>query len=240
MNAPSTSGPQPAAIPNKLDMNTLMSRAKELGEQAGKGSDVQIKFLLSACEGGYHGAVDLTKGKNGNAEIDDAVLLSEAYYKARSGSTMFDAKADNQQKLISTVRTSIKLGQWPKGGQGEPLATVHKLINMFQQARKDPIQRKGLQDAANAFLSYARAQLKADTLIDDDEGLKQFLRKPSREKATAEERVEAVRNALQNLIKGKDGVQDASAEVRAAAQSLTDRLVKIAKGKGKSLPGGAP
>lgn len=236
MNATPT-GPQPANIPNKLDMAQLMARATELGEQAGKGQDTQIKFLLSCCEGAYHGAVDLKVSKHG-ADIDDACKLAETYVKAQGTASVFDAKAPNQRKFVSTLRTSIKLGQWPKGGPGEPLQTVNNLMNIRQGMRKDPVQRKGLDDAANTFLKFARAQLKSDHLLPDSD-LRKFCLKPTPDKATAAERVEALRNSLQSLVKGnKDGVQDNSARVREALRALTDRLVEIAKGQGAA--GAAP
>src|SRR5258708_39745880 len=99
---------------NMLTMQSLMDDAKLLGEQAGKGKDTQIKFLLKAVEGGYHNAVDLAANKHGK-DIDDATKLGEIYVTAQQGATVFDAKAPNNRKLVSTIRTSIKLGMWPKG-----------------------------------------------------------------------------------------------------------------------------
>jgi hypothetical protein len=221
--------PIPPVVGNKLDMNQLMARAQELGEQAGKGKDTQIKFLLSACEGGYLNAIDLVPNKHGT-EIDDATKLAERYVTAQGTATVFDAKAMNQRKLISTLRTSIKLGQWPKGGSGEPMATVNNLIAHRQTLRKNPQIAKKLDDAANMFLRYARAQLKRDQLIDGEE-LKSFAFKKIPDGQNVAEVLEGIRNSLNKLIKGgrKDGLQDASNEVRAAAQKITDRLVAVAK-----------
>lgn len=223
--------PQPIApvVGNKLDMAALLAKAQELGEQAGKGKDTQIKFLLSACEGGYLNAIDLVPNKHGT-EIDDATKLAETYVRAQGTATVFDAKAGNQRKLVSTLRTSIKLGQWPKGGSGEPMATVNNLMSHRQKLRQQPQNAKKLDDAANTFLRYARAQMKRDTLIDGDE-LKAFVFKKVPEGKNVAEVLEGVRNALNGLIKGsrKDGLQDASVEVRAAAQKITDRLVAVAK-----------
>lgn len=222
----------PQSIPNRHTLQQLLTKAQELGEQSGKGKDTQVKFLLSCVEGGYHGAVDLVANKHGD-EVDDATKLAEAYTKAQGTATVFDHKAANQRKLISTLRTSIKLGAWPKGGAGEPLQTVDNLIAHRQKLRKDPTtDKKKLDDAANTLLRYARAQLKRDTLIEDDE-LYQFCFKPTRDPATAEDKVESIRNSLQSLTKGSGGVQDNSAKVRQALQSLTDRLVEIAKAKGQ-------
>ena len=101
-----------------------------------------------------------------------------------------------------------------------------------QKLRKDPVQAKKLDDAANSFLRFARAQLKRDTLIDPAE-LKDFLYKKGKDAPTATEVVESMRNQLQKLVNGQlqgGAVQDNSVEVRAALQSLTKRLTNIAKG----------
>lgn len=227
---PASTGPSP--VTNKHTLSQLLDKAKELGEQAGKGKDTQIKFLLSCVEGGYHGAVDLVANKHGT-DVDDATKLAEAYVKAQGTATVFDHKAGNQRKLISTLRTSIKLGAWPKGGNGEPLQTVDTLIAHRQKLRKDPTaDKKKLDDAANTLLRYARAQLKQDTLIEGEE-LHSFCYKPARDAATAEDTVERLRNSVKALVDGnKNGVQDNSPKVRQAMQALTDRLVEIAKAKG--------
>ena len=207
----------------------------QLGEQAGKGADTQIKFLLKAVEGGYHGAVDLAANKHGT-DVDDATKLSEAYVKAQQGAVVFDAKAPNQRKLISTVRTGIKLGGWPKGGNGEPLATVNNLMTMRQNLRKIPAEAKKLDDAANTLLKYARAQLKRDQLIDDAE-LKEFCYKPGKNLATAEDIIESMVKQMDKLIDGRAAqstAQDNSAEVRNARQALRTRLSAIATARGKA------
>lgn len=232
--------PSAAVASNKLTLDTLMDKAKELGEQAGKGKDTQIKFLLSCMEGGYHNAIDLVPNKHGT-DIDDATKLAEAYVKAQGSATVFDAKSMNQRKLISTVRTSTKLGQWPKGGNGEPLATVNNLLSERAKLRKDPTQAKKLDDAANAFLRFARAQLKRDQLIIDSE-FRDFLFKKTKDPSTAEEIVEKLRKDLQKLVSGQAAggtAQDNSPKVRDAVKALTDRLVEIAKAKGAKQPGGA-
>jgi hypothetical protein len=235
--ATATAAPASTPATNKLTLDSLMQKATELGEQAGKGRDTQIKFLLSCCEGGYHNAIDLIANKHGG-DVDDATRLAEAYVKAQGTATVFDAKAPNQRKLISTLRTSIKLGQWPKGGVGEPLATVNNLMAHRQKLRKDPTICKKLDDAANVFLKYARAQLKRDTLIEGQE-LNDFCMKKDRDLPTATEVVEGLRNNLQKLVNGQaaqNTAQDNSPEVRAALSALTKRLTDIAKQKGGKTP----
>lgn len=229
MNA-HTQPPPSAAAGNKMTLDTLKAKAIELGEQSGKGKDTQVKFLLSCLEGGYHGAIDLATSKHG-ADRDDATLLAEEYVKAQAGNIVFDAKAMNQRKLISTLRTSIKFGQWPKGGNGEPLATVNQLLTERSKVRKDPALCKKLDDAANTFLRFARAQMKRDLLIDPKE-FNDFLFKKSKDPATATECVEALRNQIKKLIDGDaagGNAQDNSKLVKDAYRALTDRLVEVAK-----------
>lgn len=215
---------------NILTSQDLMDVAKELGEQSGKGGDTQIKFMLKVVEGGYHNAVDLKPNKHGLG-VDDAEKLGEAYYKARTGANVFDAKADNQRKLVSCLRTGIRLGAWPKGGNGEPLQTVNNLMNIRQTLKKNPADAKRLQDATNTLLKYAREQLKRDTLIGDEE-LRGFCFKATKDPSTAEEVLESIRKQLDKLVKGNNhGVCDNSAEVIAARGELQKRLSAIAKAK---------
>jgi hypothetical protein len=225
---------------NQPTFTDLLQKATELGEQAGKGADTQVKFLLAAVEGGYHGAVDLAKNKHGT-DMDDARKLAEVYYKARTGSVIFDAKADNQQKLMSTVRTSIRLGAWPKGGNGEPLATVNNLMTIRQGLKKNPATAKKLDDAANTLMKYARAQLKRDTLMGDDE-LRDLCFRKTPEPATAEEIIEALTKKLDKLIDGSaagGNAQCNSPNVLNARQALRKELSSIATTRGAAKGNGA-
>lgn len=218
--------------PNTLTMNDLLATAATLGAEHGKGRDTQIKFLLKVVEGAYHGAIDLVPNKHGT-DVDDATKLAETYVKAQGSANIFDAKAGNQRKLVSCLRTSMRLGQWPKGGNGEPLATVNNLMTIRQKLKSDPKTSGKLDDAANTLLKYARAQLKRDTLIEEDE-LRDMCFRNEPEPATAEEIIEAARNKLSKLIAGeasKGTAQDRSALTIKARDALTDRLAEIAKAK---------
>jgi len=230
MLAPS---PQPTA--NTITFADLLQTASDLGAEAGKGKDTQIKFLLKAVEGGYHNALDLARSKHGT-DIDDATKLAEAYVKAQQGAVVFDAKAPNQQKLISTVRTVIKLGGWPKGGNGEPIATVNNLMTMRQNLKKIPAEAKKLDDAANTLLKYARAQLKQDQLIGDAQ-LKEFCYKPGKNLSTAEEIIAETVKKLDKLIAGSAAqgtAQDKSPEIINARNEMRKRLSAIATARGKA------
>lgn len=225
---------------NTITFADLLQVAAALGADAGKGKDTQVKFLLKAVEGGYHNALDLTASKHGT-DVDDATKLAEVYVRAQQGAVVFDAKAPNQAKLISTVRTSIKLGGWPKGGNGEPIATVNNLMTIRQNLRKIPAESKKLDDAANTLLKYARAQLKRDTLIDDAE-LKDFCYKPGVNLKTSEDLIEAMVKQMDKLIDGSaqhGTAQDNSADIHNARQLLRGRLSAIARARGQAKGNGA-
>lgn len=222
--------------PNVITHDEVMTMAATLGAQAALGKDTQIKSLLKCLEGGYHGALDLKKNKHGT-DRDDATKFAEAYFTAKNGNAIFDAKADNQQKLASTIRTSIKLGATPKFGNGEPIATVNTLMTLWQKAKAGP-DRKRLDDAANVFLRYARRQLKQDTLLTDAE-LRETLFKPAKDEQTVEDILEATRKKLDNLIAGTGagGLQCKSSNVVSARHAISKELAAIAtaKSQGKTV-----
>jgi hypothetical protein len=219
-------------MPNTITFDEMLTKATELGEQAGKGVDTQIKFMLTSVEGGYHNTCDLAKNKHGT-DIDDATKLSEAYFKARTGSVVFDCKAPNQRKLISTVRTGIKLGAWPKGGNGEPVATVNNLMTIRQNLRKIPGNSVKLDDAVNVLMKYARTQLKRDQLVSDEE-LKQMCFKKTHDAPTEEERIEAVAKKIEGLI--KDGIK--TPHIINARHEMRQELAAIAKAKNPQIKAG--
>lgn len=223
--------------PNVITHQEVMDMASKLGAEAALGKDTQIKSLLKCLEGGYHNVLDLKKNKHGT-DCDDATKYAEAYFKGKNANAIFDAKADNQQKLASTIRTSIKLGATPKFGNGEPIATVNNLMTMFQKAKSGP-DRKRLDDAANVFLKYARAQLKQDTLLTDDQ-CRELLFRPIKEEATVEAILEAAKKKLEKLIDGSAGggsLQCKSPNVINAKHALSQELAAIAKAKvaGKTI-----
>lgn len=217
---------------NTPTFQDMLDAAAQLGGEAGKGKDTQVKFLLTTIQGAYHNVLDLNHSKHGT-DVDDATKLAETYVKAQQGAVVFDAKAPNQRKLISCVRTGIKLGSWPKGGNGEPIATVNNLLSKRAALRKNPATAKRLNDAANTLLAYARAQLKLDRLI-DDAGLEEFLFKPQGDDATAEEIIASTVKKLDKLISGEASrgtAQCKTAHVVNARDSLRQELADMAKAR---------
>jgi hypothetical protein len=220
---------------NHMTYADLQAVATTLGKSAGEGKDTQIKFLLKMVEGGFHSVIDLETDKHGK-DVDDATELAETYVKAQGSAVVFDAKAPNQRKLVSCLRTTIKLGQWPKGGPGEPLATVGMLMTIRQKLRADPANAKKLDDAANTLLRYARTQIKRDQLLDEAE-LKGMCFKPTAPHKTPEQIVTECRNSLKQLLEGKASAgtaHDTSPFIKAAIGSLNQRLNEIATKRNKA------
>ena len=214
---------------NGMTAADLEAVADKLGAEAGKGKDTRIKFMLGLVSGAYHGAANLEDNKHG-ANVDDAQYYTERYFKAQQGNVVFDAKAPNQRKEATCFRTCIKGGMWPKGGVGEPIATVNNLMTFWQKARAKPENAKRMQDAANTLLQYLRTQIKRDSLIPDDE-LNSFCFKKEIVSPTAETIIENMRKTAQQLINGKAAggtAHDASALIKKVEKALKDRLMEIA------------
>jgi hypothetical protein len=225
---------------NVLTKEEMNAFAVQMGEEAGKGGDTQIKSLLKLVEAGYHGTYDLTPNKHG-VGTDDAVDFTQRYIKAQGSTAIFDKKALNTRVQISKFRTGIKLGGYTKGGQGEPVATVNNFVSHWLKLKKVPANAKRLDDAQNAFLKFARAQLKRDTMIEPAE-FDTFAFKPAGDLATAEDIISAMVKQLDKLIDGKAAkgtVQSKTQNTLAARQALRSELSAIAKARGKAL-GPAP
>ena len=189
---------QPTVNTNAPTFNDLLASCAELGEQAGKGKDVQIKFDLKLIEAAYLGALSLDENKHGPSR-DDATVLSEAYWVAQNGAVIFDAKAPNQRKTISNSRKNIKLGSCPKWGVGEPMSTVNQLVSLRLDMKKKGIK---VDDAHNSLMRYATAQLKRDTLMDVDE-LRTYCVKADPDARTGEDVLEGIRKIANKLKIGK-------------------------------------
>ena len=217
----------------------LLKDAEDLGKQRALGNDTQIKFDLKIAEAAFHGRISLDKDKHGTG-IDDAAKLSEVYAKAQGSATIFDAKAPNQRKLISTTRTMIKFGSWTKGGTGEPLNSLNAFVALRQKLRADPANAKKLDDAHNSALRYARAQIREDNLIPQSR-FREFIFKSQPDLRTVEEILAGIRKTAQDLLDGKaakNTAQDTSAEVLMIKNAVTKRLadIAVARGANGSVP----
>ena len=215
--------------PNKPVFSTLIADCTELGKQCGQGKDTLSKLYLKVHEAAYLGTLDVDTNKHGNG-IDDAQKLAEAYTKGQTGATIFDAKGVSGRKISSCVRTMIRLGMWPKGGQGEPLATVNNFMTKRAAMRKDPALCKKLDDPSNSLLRLARAQLKRDQVIAPAE-FDTFLLKKDSEARTEEDWLESTRKAAQNAKAGKAGLTVDVATADKIIADCTKRLTAIAKAK---------
>jgi hypothetical protein len=214
-------------IPNTRTLDALKADMVTLGEEAGKGKDTQVKAGLKILEGAYFGTIDLSANKHGTDKTD-AVVLAETYVRAQGSAVIFDAKAPNQRKLVSTFNTLIKFGGNPKWGSGEPLANVNALMTLRQKLRAAGGVK--LDDAFNSLLKYARAQMKEDTMI-TGQALEQFLRKKETDVRSVKDVLDGVRNTIIKLRKGQlsnVAGDDQSAETQQILSHLNKRIAALA------------
>ena len=108
---------------NDFRFDDLVGKMKELGEQAGKGRDTQIKFGLLVVNAAYDGTIDDVKNKHGKG-VDDITKLCSEYARAQATHTMFDAKSASSRVQMAKANTCRKLGAWTRGGPGEPIAKI--------------------------------------------------------------------------------------------------------------------
>jgi hypothetical protein len=237
---PQAAQPAPTPTPggNALTLATMLTIAGELGAQEALGKDGQVKFDLKVAEAAFVGAIDLAKDKHGQG-IDDATQLAAAYVKGRNSSVIFDHKEPKQRKLVSNVRTMVKLGSSPKYGVGEPMATLNALMTTRQNLRRTANKGVKLDDAHNTLMRFAREQLKRDTLYAGDE-LKQFCFKAESDPRSGKEVLQAIQRMATNLKNGKVSNcpdLDNSPEVNAIINACNKRLSAIAKAEGAAQGG---
>jgi hypothetical protein len=228
MSTPTTTASAPTS--NALTLDKLLDMAKELGAVKGKGSDAHFKFFYAVAEGAFQGKIDLDKNKHGQ-EIDDATKLAKAYVEARQGAVIFDIKVDKFAVLVSKLRTLTRYGMKSSLGMGEPMQLTNNFVTMRQKLRQDPANASKLEDAGNALLRLARAQIKRDQLIEPAE-LKEFCFKRERDVADVADVLSAIRDKATKLRDGKGGTFDASEQVKEIIRNCTSRLTEIAKAKG--------
>lgn len=220
-----------AAKSNKPTREYYMDRARQLGEDFGKGKDTQIKFDMDCIAGAFHGAYSTDPHKNGK-DRSDWVEASEVYMRSAGGATIFDIKANGTKRLVSNAKKCMEAGANPKWGKNF-LQYVQDFIEFRQKVRaKDAStlkrlpagkSEKDLDDAHNGLMRLLTAQKKLDVLLPDNER-NVYAFKTEKTDKTHEEVLEDLRRSL-----GKTG--DKSKHVVDAMHSIGQRLSELAKDK---------
>lgn len=186
---------------NDTRFDDLLVKARDLGAQAARGKDTLVQFGILVVNAAQDGVLDLIKDKHGTG-VDDAVKAYQEYHTACASATIFDHKSPNGKVQSSKLRACIKLGNWTRGGPGQPVATMNKLFAMRDKLRRDPMARNGLDDAYNTLLRYARYQVKQNGPADDENLLRALCMKAPSKQATLEEYLQATVKRLDDLEKG--------------------------------------
>lgn len=187
---------------NDTRFDDLLVKARDLGRAAGTGKDTLVQFGLLVVNAAYDGVLDLTKDKHGTL-IDDAVKAYSEYGAGLAEKTIFDHKSPTGKVQAAKLRTCIKLGTWTRGGPGEPIQTLNKLMGLRHKMRANPVTAKTLDDAYNTLLRYARVQIKQNGAISDDKLLREFCVKPVSKTKTLEEYLQGVVKHVEDLRVGR-------------------------------------
>lgn len=211
----------------EAQFRAFLDDVAQLGKDKGNGEDAPARFALKVIETAYNGVIDLQRDKHGKG-ISDAHKAFEVYAQNVTAVRSFsDSTVD---KLRSQIASFIKLGAWTKGGPGEPMKTVNKLMYDLQKLKKDKAYSGQTESAFNVLRKYASAQVKRTSVINDPAELRGFLLKPSRNPKTVIEILSGVANTLDKLAKGKlahGACQDTSAEVMLAQENINGRISKL-------------
>lgn len=209
----------------------LLAQAKELGAQKARGIDTLVQFGILCVHAAHNGHVDLMKNKHGDS-VDDAVRLYAAFEKGRSAASIFDHTSASGKVQAAKLRTCVKLGGWTRGGVGEPIATMNKLMDIRRKLRNDPLMRPKLDDAYATLLRYGRFQIKQTEAVDDPETLRALCLKAEGKPVTLKEYLAATAKRLDDLRAGKaaggtlrhtsPAVLNALSELRAECEAVEE------------------
>src|ERR1700728_1452974 len=94
---------------NKPTMQDIENAVDELGDQAGKGKDTQVKFILQMVQGGYHGTLELNASKHGT-DVDDAQYFGEREVKRAGAATVERITESEVKKLAKLIYGSASHG----------------------------------------------------------------------------------------------------------------------------------
>lgn len=223
---------------NDTRLDDLLEKTRELGVAAGRGKDTLVQFGLLVVNAAYESVIDLTKDKYGDGH-DDTVKAYTEYGQAMAKSTVFDHKSPSGKVQAAKLRTCIKLGSWTRGGPGEPISTVNKLMAVREKIRRDPATCKSLDDAYNTLLRYARFQVKQTGVVDDENVLRAFCLKPVARTKTLEEYIRGVAKSLTDLRAGKaasNTLSHSSPRIINVLQALQQEINDIRQGKIEPTP----
>lgn len=211
-------------------VNKLLTKAHDLGAQKARGVDTLVQFGLMCVEAAYQGHIDLKKSKHGEG-MDDAVHLYAAFEKGRSKASIFDHTSASGKVQATKLRSCVKLGGWTRGGTGQPIATVNKLMDIRRKLRNDPLSRSKLDDAYATLLRYARYQIKQNSVVDDVDVLTVFCLKKVSEPIGLQDYLSLTAKRLDDLRSGKAAggtLRHSSANIVNALSALRGECTAVA------------
>jgi len=215
---------------NDTRRNEAIKQIKSFGRDAASGKDSLPKLAHYVTRLAADGVITAKKGKDG----DDTAELYGHYVTAESNKAMHEHSAGGSKANISKLRQLVALGEMTTIDPVELLQSAFdiraKLVAANAEADKD--EQIKLKSAYPFYVDVARAQIKSDTLLTDDEIMDLASKSEPKEK-DAEAILKQIDKLLQGLVSGENshGVKDDSESVETAAQCIAERLAEVVKDK---------
>lgn len=201
---------------------------RELGKDAALGKDSLPKLAFQLTKMAAEGVIDLEKkydggqnAKGGQVKIDDTEVLFGEYSKAEGKKAVHERSLGGMKANVSKARQFVAFGMMTT-------CDPQNVLERGAAIRKQMvIDSKKVKSAYAAYVDIAREQQKLDTDMTDEQ-LEGVISKPEKASPELRKLLDAMYKKLEKLYTdGIDGVQDQSDHIKAAADSIRDRLSEI-------------
>lgn len=201
---------------NDTRLRDFMTEVRELGRDKAEGDDAFAKLFLRTLRAAADGVVTLDKDNNGE---DDARRIFAEFTESREKKLIHERSTDSIKAQASKLRTGIKAGI--KNG-----SRAIEVVERAKVLREEMIKSKlDVKAAYPSFIKVATADYASDTPLTDDQVRECCSRVPAEKDVESElARAETI---LDNLVVGKNGVQDTDPRIVAALENIRTRKAEL-------------
>ncbi len=195
----------------------LMNEVREYGRNSAEGKDSLPMLATRVIKASADGIIDLSKDANG---WDDAAKMYEAYVTAESKKAVHDHTDTGKKANVSKLRQLVIFGA---------LTTVDPVDvhnRTFEKRLKMAKEGQNVKAAYPAYVDVARAQIKTQTELSDDE-LTAVLLKPEKNDPDVVTEITQIKKRIERLITGEKGLQDNSEQIIQVNKLLGERLAAL-------------
>jgi len=178
-------------IEGKQTVKQIVARARELGKREGLGDNSRPGMFL-LC-------VDAAKRRSIGKQ--DVPTIFEEYSKSSAAARGVGwKKQDSEKQQVSKLTVAVRLGELP---HVDGMALMEKVI-ACQKAQR--LANEGKMDFSpfDGMVRVARHQVKAPSVMLDDDVVQGLLLKPAKELADEADRLAKVTQAIDSLLNAKE------------------------------------